>query len=176
MYRGSVLALDLATSTGWARGEPGGKPAFGSLRFGKPGTSRPVIYRAFREWLSVELTDRITRVVFESSATQLMGGRTTIETVKLLIGLTEHLEEFCHQRVEVREARTSDVRHHFIGSNPKRAIAKPAMMQKCRDFGWDVANDDEADALGLWDYQCSILRPDLAHRRTPLFQKRREAQ
>jgi hypothetical protein len=127
-----------------------------------------------REWLDVMIDDRVGRVVFESSVASIMYGKTTnIDTIKLLLGMIAHVEEMCVARVEVREARTADVRNFFIGSNPKRAIAKPLVVKRCHELGWNVENDDQGDACALWAYQVSFLRPDLASSFTPLFQKRR---
>src|SRR4051812_45012684 len=86
-FNGEVLALDLATSTGWCTGVPGGKPRFGSLRFGNASADRPARYRAMRDWLSVMITPKTRRVIFESSAVpSIMMGRTNIDTIKLLVG------------------------------------------------------------------------------------------
>ena len=35
-FKGTVLALDLAKVTGWARGKPQSKPTFGHERMGMP--------------------------------------------------------------------------------------------------------------------------------------------
>jgi hypothetical protein len=174
-FTGPILALDLTTQTGWAYGRPGETPQFGSLRFGRPGEDRASKYRTFRNWLSLHLTTHpADLIVFESSATaSTMSGKTTMDTIKWLVGLCEHLEEFCFDRVELREAMTSQVRAHFLGSNPKRDEAKAKTMQRCREYGWEVSNDDEADALALWVYQVSHLRPDLAAKLTPLFYGKR---
>ena len=171
-----MLALDLATTTGWAYGAPGSIPQFGSLSFGKRDSSRAVIYRAFRDWLEAKWNVRDHQpdvIVFESSAVpSIMAGRTRIETIKLLVGLTEHLEEWCHRKVELREARVADVRVHFIGANMKSALAKQKTFDQCRMIGWDVQTADEADACALWDYQCAWLNPKLAAYSTPLFRDR----
>jgi hypothetical protein len=50
---------------------------------------------------------------------------------------------------DIRKAETRDVRLHFIGSNPKRAKAKPLVMRQCRAMGWEVQDDNEADALAV---------------------------
>ena len=172
-FTGNVLALDLATITGWAYGPPGKPPEFGHLRFGKPGTTRPVIYRAFRQWLEDKWNIRDEQpdlIVYECPAIpSFMHGDTNVETTKLLFGLAEHLEEWSYNVVELREATVSQVRCHFIGRNHKAKIAKPMTVEKCRALGWAVETDDEADACALWDYQMSFLRPDLAFRTTPLF-------
>ena len=172
-WTGNVLALDLATTTGWAYGEAGKPPRFGHLRFGKIGTSRPQLYRNFRTWLDDTWNVRDHQpalVVYESAAIpSLMSGKTNIDTTKTLIGLCEHLEEWAHEVVELREATVSQVRSHFIGRNYKAKFAKPMTVERCRALGWAVETDDEADACALWDYQMSFLRPDLAFRTTALF-------
>jgi hypothetical protein len=174
-FSGSVLALDLATTTGWAYGKPGAVPVFGSHRFVKKGEPRAPAYRAFRLWLDLFLSAHKTDlVVFESPALPMvMHGRTNIDTIKLLIGLAEHLEEWCYDRFELREATVSQVRAHFIGSNMKSKIAKPMTLDRCHELDWNVETTDEADACALWSYQCCYLRPDIAVAQTPLFRARR---
>jgi crossover junction endodeoxyribonuclease RuvC len=173
MFQRGVLALDLATKTGWAYGAPDGQLSFGSVRWGKAGAERALIYRTYREWLCRQL-DRLDvgLVVFESAAgPMVMMGRTSIHAIKLLIGLTEITEEVCFNRVELREAMASQVRAMFLGSNPKRDVAKPMTIERCIDLGHAVEDDDEADAVALWHYQVSHLRPDLAPKFTPLFRR-----
>ena len=63
-------------------------------------------------------------IVYESANVQWMAGKTNIDTIKLLVGLAEHLEEWCHNNIELREASVSQVRAHFLGSNMK-AIHRP---------------------------------------------------
>src|SRR6187399_848697 len=175
-FTGNVLALDLATTTGYAYGPPRGVPTFGSIRFIKPGGSRAQAYRSFRAWLEGKWNVRDAQpdlIVYESANVQFMGGKTNIETIKMLIGLAEHLEEWAHNKFELREATTAQVRSHFLGQNMKSAIAKPATVERCRQLGWMANTSDEGDALALWNYQCSFLDPEVGVRTSPLFQKRR---
>jgi hypothetical protein len=178
LFEGRVLALDLATVTGYAFGAPGSTPTFGDVRFSKPGSSRAVTYRNFRTWLEERWNQRDAQpdlVVFESPAVpSIMMGRTNIQTIKLLVGLAEHLEEWCLNKVELREARVADVRVHFIGQNLKATVAKARTVERCRSLGWEVENTDQADACALWSYQTAWLNPRLAHQTTPLFQKNRQ--
>jgi hypothetical protein len=175
-FTGRVLALDLATTTGWAHGAPGSAPACGHIRFTKQGSTRAQTYRVFRKWLDDEwgVRDHIPEViVYESPAVpSFLGGRTNIETTRLLFGLAEHLEEWCYGKTELHEATTSQVRCHFLGQNLKAKIAKPLTLERCRDFGWEVATEDEADAAALWDYTQCWLNPQLAYKTTPLFRKK----
>jgi hypothetical protein len=175
MFEGRVLALDLATTTGWAYGAPGSIPIFGHMRFANPGASRATIYRNFRIWLEDRWNERDEQadlIVYESPAVPtIMAGRTNISTIKLLVGLGEHLEEWAHNKVELREARVADVRVHFIGKNMKSAFAKDETFKQCLRLGWMVETHDEADACALWDYQCCWLNPKLAAYTTSLFAK-----
>jgi hypothetical protein len=175
-FTGTVLALDLATVTGYAWGKPGTKPRFGHTRFAvKSGASRAQTYRHFRCWMQVfaesEYPDLI---VYESPAVpSIMAGKTNINTIKLLMGLAEHLEEWAYgSEIELREASVSQVRAHFIGQNLKSKIAKPMVLEACRARGWMCQTTDESDACALWDYQCCWLAPEIAHRNMPLFRKR----
>ena len=147
----------------------------GHLRFSKPGTPRSQTYRTFRKWLDGmwgprgEIPDLIA---YESPAVpSFMGGKTNIETTRLLMGLAEHLEEWAYGKTELREATVSQVRAHFIGSNMKAKIAKPLTLERCQQFGWPCTTTDEADAAALWDYTCCWLNPQLAFRTTPLFKR-----
>jgi len=167
----TVLALDLATTTGYAFGKPRSTPKFGHMRIALKGWSRARAYRELRSWLGDFVHyNKIDLIVYESPAIPMqMGGRTTIETVRLLIGLAENLEEWAEGLCELREASVSQVRSHFIGRNFKSAIAKPMTMEKCRALGWMCESHDESDACALWDYQCSWLDPTHAIKGTPLF-------
>ena len=172
-FTGRVLALDLATTTGWAIGVPGSNPQCGHVRFTKQGSTRALTYRHFRMWLDEVWGKEIPDLVcYESPAVpSFLGGRTNIETTRFLFGLAEHLEEWCYGRVELREATTSQIRCHFLGQNLKAKVAKPLTLERCNDFGWACETTDEADAAALWDYTCCWLNPQLAFRTTPLFRK-----
>jgi hypothetical protein len=171
-FTGTILALDLATTTGWAFGRPDRAPKYGSIRFGKPGADRALCYRIFRTWLDHDLPMPPDLIVYESPASpMIMMGRTNINTIKRLIGLCENLEEWACDKVELREASVQQVRAHFIGRNLKSAMAKAATIARCRELGWDVNNDNEGDACALWDYQRCCLRPDIAVTTTPLFER-----
>jgi hypothetical protein len=176
-YTGRILALDVATTTGWAFGRPDGPPTFGSIRFGKPGTSRAVCYREFRAWLDMWANYRKCPdlIVFESPVASMMHGQTNVDVIKKLIGMCEHLEEWAHDKIELREANVQQIRQHFIGCSPKREEAKRLTIERCHELKWAAINDNEGDALALLDYQICCLRPDIGTQRTPLFLAKRPA-
>jgi hypothetical protein len=77
------------------------------------------------------------------------GGSTNINTSTLLFGLPAIMGAVAYLKgiYDVRKARTTDVRHHFIGCNPKGKDGKKLVMRQCRAMGWTVEDDNEADAL-----------------------------
>jgi hypothetical protein len=67
-YNPRILALDLASRTGWAVGVPSDeKPRSGSLRFAREGASMGAVFAGCRQWLNDFLATEndIKLVVFE---------------------------------------------------------------------------------------------------------------
>jgi hypothetical protein len=167
-----VLALDLASQTGWAVGPPGGDPTSGTMRFGGEGRSHEATFAGALRWMSDKcMLYRPTVVVWEAPLpTSFKGGSTNINTSTLLFGLPAIIGAVAHLKgiYDVRKARTTDVRHHFIGSNPKGKDGKKLVQRQCRAMGFDVADDNEADAIATWFYMCALIDPKLAVVPTPL--------
>ncbi len=162
-----VLALDLASVTGWACGEPGGTPDHGSVRFAKAGASHEAVFAGALQWMSAICAERQPGiVVWEAPLAGFKGGKTTNDVTTVLFGLPAVIGAVAYLRgiYDIRKASTSDVRHHFIGKNPKRAIAKRLVMKQCEHQGWDVADDNEADALATWSFMCALLTSDMFRR------------
>lgn len=172
----SVLALDLASVSGWALGEPGAEPQHGSIRFAAAGASHEAIFAKAYCWMW-DMCDvhAIGTVVWEAPlATIFKRGSTNSNTTTLLYGLPAVIGAAAYLCgiYDIRKAETRDVRNYFIGANPKRVKAKPMVMYQCRKMGWPVADDNEADALALWSYMCALIDPKLALQPTLLFGKR----
>lgn len=166
---GGILALDLATSTGWAYAAPSAlavwprtpleaasmpMPGFevGTRAF--PGTVA-VFGRfadAFHEWLHGVITARApVLVAFEAP---YVGRKTSQAMARKLNGLAWHTEWLCGRLgVPCEEVRPGDWRKHFtgVGAGP-RALMKEHAKAACTARGWPFANDDEADACGILDY------------------------
>ncbi len=173
-----ILALDLAARTGWALGATLDRaPQSGSVQFARTGASMAAILSGCRRWLDdfLIVNPAIKIVVFEAPLLSLhLAGRTNVNTSRILIGLAAVVEELLCSRggYDVREARVSDVRSHFIGSNRhKRAEAKALTIAACRRLGWLPVVADAAAALALWHYQAAILDPRLALQTSPLFRR-----
>ncbi len=155
-----ILALDLATTTGWACGKPTGELSHGFIRFAKPGASHEAIFAAACRWMIEMMEMQPDMVVFEAPmATSFKKGKTNASTTALLYGLPAVVGAvaFMSGCYNIRKAETRDVRIHFIGSNLPRAKAKALTVRNCRLMGWDVTDDNEADALATWHYVCTLL-------------------
>lgn len=172
----NVLALDLASVTGWACGEPGGSLEHGTIRFASSGACHEAIFARAYQWMNGMIGVHMpTLVVWEAPLpTSFRRGSTNSDTTSLLFGLPAVIGAAAYENrvFDIRKADTRDVRLHFIGCNPKRTKAKPMVIRQCRAMGWDVSDDNEADALATWHYMCALLEPRLALRPTPLFARR----
>jgi crossover junction endodeoxyribonuclease RuvC len=173
-----VLAIDLATNTGWCRGHVGGPPSFGSLRFGAYRSPDTVVFAEALSWISHLLAPQprpdlvILEALLPPSAWQ---GQSQQVTFNRLAGLQSIMLGVAHLRgiAEISTASVPDVRAHFIGERGlKRAPAKQAVMARCRRLGWEVKNDNEGDACALWSYACALIDPRLALNVVPLFNRR----
>lgn len=173
---GLVLALDLATVTGWALGEPGAVPEHGSYRFARRASSHEAIFGNAMAWATQMIEHhKPSLIVWEAPlSTSFTRGRTNSDTTTVLHGLPAVIGAVAFRLgvYDVRKAETKDVRNHFLGCNPKRVKAKPMVMQMCAARGWSVADDNEADALAVWDFMCALLDPTLARQPKLMFARR----
>lgn len=180
----SILALDLASQTGWAYGRPGSEPQHGTIRFASVGATHEAIFCAALDWAYDKCEDiedegidaNTVIIVWESPLqTSFKLGRTTNNTTTVLYGLPAVIGAVAYSRgiYDIRKADTRDVRMHFLGCSPKRVKAKPMVKAQCRAMGWKVSDDNEADALATWHYMCSLIEPALALQPTPLFGTKR---
>jgi hypothetical protein len=175
MKHAPVLALDLASVTGFAVGTPGEKiqPDSGSIRFASQGSSHEAVFAAALKWMSemCHLHEPVTIVWEAPLPTSFSRGNSNINTTTLLYGLPAIIGAVAYLKgiYDVRKASTKDVRNHFIGSNPKGHNGKKLVQRQCRAMGWSFADDNEADALATWSYMCALIDPKLATMPTPLF-------
>jgi hypothetical protein len=141
-----VLALDLASVSGWAVGEPGGKPLHGSIRFAAKGASHEAIFANAMEWMQKKIVfTRPRLIVWEAPLAGFKHGKTSNDVTTILFGLPAIAGAIAFRCgvYDCRKADTAAVRHHFIGCNPKRAKAKPLVMDQCVKLGWAVEDDNE---------------------------------
>ncbi len=146
----SVLALDLATRTGWAfYKEETPAPLYGSIDLS--GGDEGDILNRFGRWLHGRLTiDKPTMIAFEAPFVQ------NASTAERLFGLAALTQFLARNNDRTAYATTpGQWRKHFLGSaHGKRAELKAATIDACKLRGWAPKTEDAADALGLLDYAC----------------------
>ena len=156
-----ILALDLATRSGWAAGAAGARPVAGSVtlpRGGGPGQLGAVnaaLADALRDLLTLHKPET---VIFEAPAMH-MAGRSP-HTARLLIYLAGVVELMAY-RWEVRcfEAQVQTVRSKLgIRKAETDRDWKQAVIRWCVKQGHDPRDDNQADALALLAYAHMTLR------------------
>lgn len=174
-----VLALDTSTATGWAHDDlNGGKPIWGTWPLGS--WKRDLVDHAFAKLLE-HVSERIATAgithvaieeplnVYAHSGWQGSKARKDPDLAAALLGFWACATGMARARgCQVFETSPATVRRHFIGHG-RHPDPKAAVMGRCRQLGWKIENDNEADALSIWDYTKSVLDPGFAHRGTPLF-------
>lgn len=170
-----VLALDLATVTGWALHEPGmERPYFGAIKLpGKPGDIG-MRADALERWLRHQYQlRRFTHIVFEA---QHVAAALNMDTVNMLIGLGTIVQKFAFQvKALCYNVDKSEWRKHFIGrgSGFKRYVLpngkkgnylpgqdpKELAIRQCARYGWHTDVADAAEACGILDYFLTMV-PD----------------
>lgn len=157
------LTLDLASVTGWAVGDldTDARPLSGIKRLARPESSLGMIAAAYREFLGDMIAvHKPSDVAIE--APWLSPGETSRDAALILFGLVFDTHGICHERGigGVRLVNVEDVRRHFIGTkHGRREELKRRVRAKCREKGWDPIDDNEADALAIFDFARVCLKP-----------------
>ena len=169
-----ILAFDTARITGWAFGGVTGPRQFGSFQM-------PQTYEAVAPYLDYfarraeDLVERFepTLIAFEAP---LLRMRDNPAKLAKLYGLCNAVEMAAWQHgIPYEQASLSEIRTHFLGKGWPRDSKRLKILVKvkCRELGWEVTDDNQADALALLDYMLALERPASAVASTPLFAKKR---
>lgn len=155
----AILALDIATTTGWALLDPRSpdRPFLGSIRFPSDAGEIGRAAENMRQFLADRhaMHGGITELVFEA---QHVAGRMDMNVLRRLIGLAAIAEWFAFKV----GARCYDVsigswrKHAFGTGHMKRDEAKRRAMEESRALGFDPLNDNEAEAYFILDYYISL--------------------
>lgn len=169
-----LLYHDISTRTGWAFGKPGSIPLFGSFRVAQ----KHACVGEFLDGYEHKLGDQISRFrpdwfAFEAAILRSKkGGKqgTSIETALKLMSLAGIAEKVAWQlRVpNIRQALHQSVALFFTGRGSwpgGREEGKRQSIRVCHELGWQVMNDDEADACAGWSFMCSLIAPAAPLRR-----------
>lgn len=149
-----ILGLDLATRTGWCLGPIGASPpAFGTHRLPSTGDDIGRFLAAYEDWLIAKVNaDQPARVFFEAP---ILSQRT--QTARKLMSLAGVTEMVCHRLgIPVQEVNISSAKKFFTDDG---RADKPKMVGAARSRGWEVEDDNQADACAIWLYGCASLDP-----------------
>ncbi|WP_306150677.1 hypothetical protein [Roseovarius sp. MMSF_3281] len=82
------------------------------------------------------------------------GGGGAQSRIQLAMGDRAAVMIICDQMgFKVREYAVPSIRKHFIGHGRlRRDVAKARTIARCRSLGWNVKNDNEADACAVWEF------------------------
>lgn len=166
MRQAAVLALDLATTTGWAWHRPGmPRPFFGAFKL--PGQTRETgkACDALERWLRdlflmLKAEGGISHFFYEA---QHVGTNLNMDVLYKLIGLGATVEKFAFQvgnrpcyRVNIAEWRK-----HFLGKGSgfkaRGENQKDLAIARCAHYGWHTDVADAAEALGILDYSLTMI-------------------
>ena len=151
----NLLALDLATRTGWAVSEDGritsGVQTFDLRRGESPGMR----YLRFRRWLP-EVGARAELIVYE----QTVQGPGSIAR-EIATGMATDVQAYCAERgIDHQPVWASTLKKFVTG---KGNAKKPAMYEHARARGWleymTDGDDNEIDARCLLHYALSEIVP-----------------
>lgn len=155
--RGGILALDLASRTGWAYGPASArltKPqAFGYWDLGRSTVSMAAPWAALGDFLGDAYTTfGPSMIVFEAPLPPQ--AQTHAKTARLLFGYCTVAELFCYRReIRCREQDATSVRKRLIG---KGRPDKNEIVAWCRARGLDITDHNAADAVLLWYFAAAL--------------------
>lgn len=170
-----ILALDIATNTGWAFADGEAAPRFGVVNLPKTGEDLGRYGFAFHMWLADAITKLAPQlIVYEAPI--LAGLSTNITTLRKLYGLGMMAETVAHAReVPCKEENLGKIRTHFLGRGrvPRKSDdIKRAVVAECQRRGWAVTDHNAADALALLDLARALTIEGWAIKSAPLFEGR----
>ena len=146
-----VLALDLSTRAGWAVGRAGERARFGTWVLGSSSVTPAEPWAALLDCLAdacaVHKPERIAVEAPLPAAQQR-----NQQIARLLMGLADMAQIFCYRRaVPYAEYNAATVRSRVLGDGHGHA-KKQEIIGWCRTRGYDVIDDNAADALLLWHF------------------------
>lgn len=156
----NILALDISTTSGFAQGEPGGRPKSWTVRLKRP--SDPAETAAFnmlaflRDHFVLQKPDL---VVLEDYMHPSAHKSTDALTIALALHYVATSIATAYT-VQWRKVHVDAVRKHFLGfaRTGERKETKAAVLRRCRQLKYldlTCSDDNRADACAVWDYACA---------------------
>ena len=151
-----ILALDVATATGAAFGGSRDTPRFWTINLGASASHEGARYAQL--FIDVRrIIDANQPDLLALEAPLAAGGGGKSNRAQLAMGLRGCVMAAAFMAgVPVKQAHAASIRKHFIGHGRlPRKDAKRATIGRCWQLGWKAQNDNEADALAIFDFFAS---------------------
>lgn len=170
-----VFALDLSTTTGWACGNVGDTPPQWGVVILPKDKGHGAVAATFEDWLDGMLEQhKPTRLVYEAPLPpNLQGDR---ETCYITYGLAVAAEA-CAWRagIEVWSHSSQTIRTAVIGRahlteeekrlRPRPTVKTAIVAPWLKSMGWDIQENNAADAAVVWAYACGLRHAGFGKRR-----------
>lgn len=176
---GRILALDIATETGWCIGRPSDKePISGAFR--NKGGALPNSLVVHELWLMGLLCqdDYPIHLVVKETAPSIRwaGQKTNATTLIKLQGLANETEKICHRLgIECRDVNTQRWKTALCGplgiSRFGKDVKPYPPFEALALRGWKITNHNEADARGIWLFAVGRRAPTAAVKFDPLVMR-----
>ncbi len=153
-----ILALDVATKTGVCVGVPGAnRPRAWTVDLGKSPIQRK-LSNALVMTQGLITAHKPDLIVIEAP----IGGQKVNASLIKMVGCIEGCA--FNRGVKTHSVSLATVRKRFLGKaftkrdfphlseKDARVAVKRLVVDRCRLIGWEPENDDEADAMALWDW------------------------
>ena len=116
--------------------------------------------RLHKNMMDLHKASKIDVIIYEEPLSQAsVQGNSSLITIQTLAGLAAHVESFAEAiGARHRSVNMATWRKHFIGSmkrGTKTPDLKAMALRRCRDLGMEPNGHDEAEALGILDYELS---------------------
>ena len=163
----AVLALDIATTTGYALRRADGRVESGAIDFGVRKTERSGLrWLKMRRWLQdFNATQSFDEVHFEDCV--ILSGAGQTQTARVYGGFVAIVEAFCEShQIPYHPIRIGTWKKHFTGNG---AAKKDQIIAVCRQIGYRPVDSNEADALGILHVatgNCPLLTNSPAPKKT----------
>lgn len=155
-----IMALDLATVTGYAVGRAGDVPRSGSVRLRALDQERGVapfnLGCFLRDRFVIDKPDLLA--VEDMLDPQAQRSAAAVIDQIMLHGVVEFMARV--NRVALRKVHRATLLKHFTGSGKPRprAVGKRDVIQAARAYGLvppDCRDEDRCDAVAVWDWACA---------------------
>jgi crossover junction endodeoxyribonuclease RuvC len=170
-----VLAVDAAATCGFALGDTGAEPRFGSRNFTGGNASGEVVARFSRFLRAIIEREKPDVIAYEAPYFPMgfrRGPPANAKTLRRLLGMAEIIDAIAWDYRDVvrrgcYQATAGEICAYLTGKANwgGRAQKKAATIAAARAWGWVVTDDNAADACAVWAYAESILDPVAAAQR-----------